>query len=97
MKHRVSTILNTMRHDDLLELKREVNEGRFDFNSLLEDTIRQKEKEHEKVCSMCGNGIKPQENNYTIMFGPDDFKKKATFCGQDCMSYFMDKMKEIKN
>ena len=85
-----------MDYNDLTMLKNDIQTGSFDFNSLLKNTIKEKQKEHAKYCSVCGKELDPTENNFTIMFGPSDFKKKASFCALDCLEYFILKMKNVK-
>lgn len=94
MEMRIRSILQTMEHHDLVRLNQKIQKGNFDFNSILKDTIALKEKEHVKYCSVCGNDLDPNSTtNYTIMFGPEDFKKKASFCALDCMEFFISKLK----
>lgn len=95
MKQRLMNILQTMDYNDLRQLKWDLDKGNFDFNAALMDIIRKKEKTHKKYCSCCGSDILPSENSYTMLFGPDDFRKKATFCGRDCMASFMQKLELV--
>ncbi len=98
MEMMIRNLLETMGHHDLVSLRQNVQKGNFNFNTLLKNTITMKENENVKYCSMCGNDLEPQStSNYTIMFGPEGFKKKASFCALDCMEFFVGKLKEIKN
>ena len=95
--HKIRNLLETMDYNDLINLNHNIKKGEFDFNLLLKNSIKQRQKEHSKYCSVCGNDLEPNNiTNYTLMFGPDDFKKKASFCALDCMEYFMLKLKGIK-
>ena len=90
-------MLENIEFNDLIELNSNVKNGEFDFNLLLKNIIKEKEKEHKKYCSMCGGGLEPNSvTNYTIMFGPEGFKKKASFCALDCMEFFIARLKEVK-
>jgi hypothetical protein len=31
-----------------------------------------------------------------LIFGPKDFRKKASFCALDCLEYFIEKIKKEK-
>jgi hypothetical protein len=95
--HKIKKLLDNMEYYDLINLNQNIKKGQFDFNVLLKQTLKNKEKEHIKYCSVCGNDLEPNNiTNYTLIFGPDDFKKKASFCALDCMEYFMVKLKNIK-
>lgn len=95
--HKIKNLLETMEYHDLINLNNNIKEGNFDFNILLKQSLKQKEKDHKKYCSVCGNDLEPTSvTNYTLLFGPEDFKKKASFCALDCMEYFMIKLKDIK-
>ena len=81
-----------------MRFKGDLDSGAITVKKLLEEKIKKKLKEHEKVCAICSNSLNfYKSNNYTIIFGPDDFKKKASFCGLDCLEYFIIKLKEIKS
>jgi hypothetical protein len=97
MELRIRNMLEKMDYDELLNLKARVDDGNLSFADLLKKTIQEKEKEHRKYCSVCGNDLDPNNtNNFTIMFGPEGFKKKASFCAFDCMEFFMTKLKQTK-
>jgi hypothetical protein len=95
--HKIKNLLDGMEYNDLIFLNHDIKKGHFDFNVLLKQTLKNKEKEHIKYCSVCGNDLEPNSvTNYTLLFGPEDFKKRASFCALDCMEYFMVKLKGIK-
>ena len=59
--------------------------------------IKEHEKKHKTFCTTCSNAIDPYNtNNYTLIFGPDDFRKKGSFCGLDCLEYFLIRLKQMK-
>lgn len=94
---KIKNLLESMDYNELKILNSDLKKGQFDFNNIVRQTLKSKEKEHSKYCSVCGNDLIPSNNNYSIMFGPEDFKKRASFCALDCMEYFMLKLKNIKN
>ena len=97
MPRRYEDAIESLDYGELTRLKQDVDEGAFKTKKILEERIKTKLKEHEKTCSTCSNDLKfYSTSNYTLVFGPDDFKKKASFCGIDCMEYFIIKLKEIK-
>lgn len=95
--YKVREIVGGLDHDELVKLKKDLDKGAVHFKKLIEHQIEQNEKMHEQDCSTCQSEIDPYSTtNFTLIFGPDDFKKKATFCGQDCLEFFLQKIKRIK-
>jgi len=89
--------LGSLEHYELVRLKNEIEKGNLDIEKEIRGYIKDHEKKHAKYCTTCSNTLDPYNtNNYTIIFGPDDFRKKASFCGLDCLEYFLIKLKQIK-
>ena len=96
--YRLTEFLNSLDHFELNKLKQELEKGNIHLAKLIQEKIREHEKRHKKYCTTCSNNLDPYNtNNYTLIFGPDDFRKKASFCGLDCLGYFLIKLKQIKN
>ena len=97
MTKKFEDMMEMLDYDELMRFKNDFDSGSVQIKKTLEEKIKKKMKEHEKTCATCSNELnfyKP--NNYTLIFGPDDFKKKASFCGLDCLGYFITKLKEVK-
>ncbi len=97
MARKFEEVIDFLDYNELMRFKSEVDSGSISLKKLVEEKIKKKLKEHEKTCAICSstlNFYKP--SNYTLVFGPDDFKKKASFCGLDCLEYFIIKLKELK-
>jgi len=43
----------------------------------------------DKTCPVCGNMV--QDDCFVLIFGEASIRKKAHFCGVDCMDYFVHK------
>ena len=98
MSRRFEEIFEILDYNELMRFKTDVDTGAIAVKRLLEEKIKNKLKEHEKVCVTCSNNLNfYKTNNYTLVFGPDDFKKKASFCGLDCLEYFIHKLKEFRS
>ena len=98
MSRRFEEIIDILDYNELMRFKNDLDSGAITLKKLLEDKIKKKLKEHEKVCATCSGELNfYKTNNYTLVFGPDDFKKKASFCGLDCLGYFIIKLKEMKS
>src|SRR3989338_11577140 len=89
--------LDSLEHYELVRLKQQIEKGSLDIEKEIRDSITEHEKKHAKFCATCSNTMDPYNtSNYTIVFGPDDFRKKASFCGLDCLEYFLIKIRQIK-
>ena len=98
MARRFEDVIDVLDYNELMRFKSDLDSGAIMVKKLLEDKIKRKLKEHEKICATCSNDINfYKSNNYTLVFGPDDFKKKASFCGIDCLEYFIAKLKDLKS
>ena len=72
-------------HDDLLNNK---------IQEQVNVRLAQME-ERQTVCPVCNNN--PGPAGLTLIFGPVDLRKKATFCGYDCLEYFLNILKEVSH
>ena len=97
MARKFEEVIDILDYGELMRFKNDLDTGAVTLKKALEEKIKKKLKEHEKVCATCSNTLNfYKTNNYTLVFGPDDFKKKASFCGLDCLEYFINKMKDMK-
>ena len=95
--YRLKEFLDSLEHYELLQLKQGLDKGNLNIGKAIQEKISEHEKKHAKFCVTCSNSLDPYStSNYTILFGPEDFKKKASFCGIDCLGYFLSRLKEMK-
>ena len=95
--YRLTKFLSSLEHYELVKLKKDIEKGNLDIEKEIVGNIKIREKKHGKNCTTCSNTLDPyNSNSYTIIFGPEDFKKKGSFCGLDCLEYFLIKLKEMK-
>jgi hypothetical protein len=97
MNKRLRDVIDSLDYHELLRMKKDLNEGGFHLKKFVDHHIKEKEKQHQLHCSACMSEIDPESvNTFTLMFGSDDFKKKATFCGKDCLQYFLNNIDAMK-
>ena len=97
MSRRFEEVIDILDYNELMRFKNDLDSGAITLKKLVEEKIKKKLKEHEKICATCSSSLNfYNTNNYTLLFGPDDFKKKASFCGLDCLEYFIIKLKDMK-
>jgi hypothetical protein len=90
MEYKIRNIIPDLDYTDLLKLKKDLKTGGVELKKLIETQIKKKETEHQKICVTCHNELNMDDPKVmTLIFGPPDFKKKASFCAKDCLDYFM--------
>ncbi len=96
MSKKVSDALGSLNYEDLVELQRDLFSGGATIKSMISNRIKEINETQTKVCATCGNTINLNVNHeYTLIFGPNDFKKRASFCAIDCLEYFFIQLKQI--
>ena len=97
MKKKLMEIVDNLEHEDLIKLQRDLEEEGIHIKKLVSEKIQQLENNEEEVCVVCGNPINPYyTEHYKLIFGPRDFRKKASFCALDCLEYFLKNLKQVK-
>lgn len=92
--NKLGRIIDNIPYEELLLLKRDLEIGNIE--RLINKRIEHFKTEKKIICATCNAEIADSgDNQFTLVFGPRDFKKRATFCAMDCMLYFTDKLKEI--
>ena len=97
MKKRFTEVVEMIDFNELVNMKRDIDKGGMEINQVLTQKIKEELKKHNVYCSICNVKIDPYStSNFTLIFGPEDLKKKATFCALDCMEYFLNNLKKIR-
>jgi hypothetical protein len=95
MKKRFREAVDDIDYEDLVKIKNDLETGGQHIKKLVTEKIDEIEREEVKACATCGNPINPHYvDDYSLIFGRFDFKKRAYFCGLDCLSYFLEGLKE---
>ena len=90
MDRKFEEFLGALKYDEVLDIKQDLSCGGTRVKNIVNKKLKEFENNHRKTCSNCFNQINPEStNSYTLIFGPEDFKKKATFCASDCLTYFL--------
>ena len=90
--NKLTSIIKSLSYEEIKALERDLNEGNIE--KLIKDRLLQFEK-GKRICPVCYKTIEEGDEHYTLTFGPKDFKKKATFCGVDCLEFFISKVKGL--
>jgi hypothetical protein len=88
-------IIESMNYKELKEIQKDLAEG--NMGKLIKTKMDEIEKTlgyDEKVCPTCGNKVSEQSAKYLLIFGPQDFRKRAIFDELDCLTFFVEKLNE---
>ena len=97
MDYRLRDVIDSLDYNELVKMKKDLEYGGLHLKSFINKKIQEKESHHSKSCSVCSSELKENSvNNFTLVFGPEDFRKKASFCGIDCLEYFIKDLKDMK-
>ncbi len=106
MRYKMIDMIRSLEYDELIRIKKDLNEGGIHLKRLVKERIKDEQKKHNKRCCVCGEIINVYStNNFTLLFDYSDIKKKASFCALDCLNYFLkelelrrkkDMIKEVK-
>jgi hypothetical protein len=94
MKFRLRDIMDSIEEDDLAKMQADLMKGGIFLRKLVDDKLQEMEKSKRGFCVTCGSDLLEAQSPYTLIFGPDDFRRKASFCEVDCLEYFMAGLKK---
>jgi len=89
MKFKINDIMDSIDDESLYKIQKDLESGGAYLKKLVDDKLKEIEKHKKGVCATCGMDLAEKEHTHTLIFGPDDFKKKASFCEVDCLQYFL--------
>ena len=97
MGRKFEDVVDMLDYEELMKFKKDIDTGALAVKRLIELRIKRTLKEHDKICAVCFSELNFYAvNNYTLIFGPADFKKKASFCGLDCLGHFVIQLRSLK-
>ena len=97
MKKRLRDVVDYLEFEELVKIKQDLKSGGIHLAQLVDYKIKEEMKKHEVQCCVCNEKLDLYSvNNFTLMFGPEDLKKKASFCAIDCMEYFLQNLKDLR-
>lgn len=95
MKHKLKEAIKEWNYEELRAFEKEMNIGGREIKKVLWERMREMENS-TKFCTTCFSELDPYETTFTLIFGPEDFRKKASFCAVDCLEYFLTHVKDIE-
>ncbi|MEM4755582.1 MAG: hypothetical protein QW594_00435 [Candidatus Woesearchaeota archaeon] len=95
---RMKKIIQDLDYEELAALQKDLQRPVPQFSKMIEQELQLRQKNHGKVCVTCGQELQLEsKENYTLLFGPQSLKKQASFCGFDCLVYFLGKIKQYQH
>ena len=82
--NKFNKFLDELNQDELDVFEKDLKEG------YIQKYIERKKeffKLKDKVCPVCGNMV--EDDCFVLVFGEPSIRKKAHFCGIDCLEYFI--------
>ncbi len=96
MKKSIDEVMEMLDLDEVIRVKKDLDNGGENLNRVLKKKIKEELKKHDKFCCVCDSRIDPYSvANFTLIFGPEDMKKKASFCAIDCLEYFLKNLRDF--
>lgn len=97
MEEKITKILGTLDYSELIRIQKDLESGGLFLQQLVTQKVREVETTNRKFCASCGKDMQTEKDDiYTLLFGEKTMKKKASFCGIDCLESFTDMLKEHK-
>ncbi|MFP4403403.1 MAG: hypothetical protein ACOC3X_01200 [Nanoarchaeota archaeon] len=97
MDSKINQIIETMPENELYKLRAEISNGAINLKKQLDKKIKLLENSKTGYCITCGKDVSSHPTSFTLIFGENEFRKKAIFCEIDCLQYFLSEIKQIKN
>ena len=96
MGKKVTDIIGLLDYESLVDLQRDLFGGGGVLKQMVSNKIKEINESQTRVCATCGGAVNLSVNHeYTLIFGPKDLKKRASFCAVDCLEYFFTQLKHL--
>jgi hypothetical protein len=92
--NKLTGIVSSLNYRELKEIQRDLAEG--NMGRIIKARMDEIEKNlgyEERICPTCGNKVEEATAKYILVFGPPDFRKRGLFDEIDCLTFFIDKLK----
>jgi hypothetical protein len=96
MDDKLLRMLGGLEYNELQRLYKDLHSGAYLMKHLVAKKINDLETKDRPMCASCNKNIQSErEEVYTLLFG-NNIKKKASFCGMDCLNGFLEQIKRDK-
>lgn len=87
--NRLAHLIGTLGKDELSLIQKDLVAGTID--RLVQQRLH--ELQPTKTCPTCGNELSITQQKFSLEFGPQGLRQRATFDELDCLTYFIEKLK----
>ncbi len=95
-KKTIVDIVSSLDYENLIELQQDLLKGGVGIKQVVSSKLKEITATEVRVCATCGGSINMRvANEFTLILGNSDIKKRASFCAIDCMEYFTANLKRI--
>jgi hypothetical protein len=95
-KKNLREALSALEYEELINLQKDLYSGGQGIRQLISNKIKEISTLESRNCATCGSLINLKvENEFTLIFGTAEVKKRASFCALDCMEYFTAGLKQL--
>jgi hypothetical protein len=96
MYDKIKEEIEDWEYHELKELQKELVSGSHNLVKMVGRKIKDYEQDTGCICPVCSSVIDSSKPaTFTLIFGPKNLKKKASFCAVDCLQYFILRLKEL--
>jgi hypothetical protein len=83
----LANLIKELEYEELLLIRKDLEAGTL--KKVVKKQLEQKRRDQVVSCPVCEQKLTQGEGFY-LEFGSNDFRKKATFDGVDCLKYFIE-------
>ena len=95
-KKKVIDVLGSLEYEELIELQRDLFNGGTSIKQMISNKLKEITSTESRTCGTCGSSVNLRvANEFTLLFGPPELKKRVSFCALDCMEYFTRSLKSL--
>lgn len=95
-KKSIREVLGSLEYEELINLQKDLYNGGQGIKQIISNKIKEISTLESRTCATCGAQINLSvANEFTLIFGTTEVKKRASFCALDCMDYFTTNLKRL--
>ena len=96
VKKKFGDIVSSLEYEELVELQRDLFNGGASIKQIISNKLKEISATESRICGSCGSEVNLRTaNEFTLIFGTSETKKRVSFCALDCMEYFTKNLKQI--
>ena len=95
-KRKIMEIISSLEYEELVDLQRDLFTGGSGIKQVVSNKLKEINATESRTCGSCGTEVNLRvANEFTMILGTSDIKKRVSFCAIDCMEYFTKSLKQL--